>query len=1182
MQVLQFTKSELQSKNQSHQMQVLQFTKSELQSKNQSHQMQVLIFQDEMLDVSSQTLSNSKKNAACNTNIQTNPQSFSHEKRRFSENNRQTTEKSPESSKNNSLSNRYNNDGYLNSKKVNKSPNNQNMPNNTENLTSSNFQQKKRTEADLYNHGSTSNVSKDFNRKSQTFKGDSSFEQARAHSNSEKNDCNKSGFQKNSKNDSNQHMNISYSNKKNVTSPKSKNYEHLKLADVPCSNSQITNTGQSSIGGGKKKDFVTSKEHSRQETENLPKQKFSGGSKNPEKKQFNPAVKDLQANSRIPEFVDRIYTEADLKTMEIPDEILKVTYCFGFSWDQLYVHLNSSSGVVEMLTAKLRDHCDSITNSNSVKPAVGQICAAKWLGDWYRAKICEVNESSVMVQFVDYGNSDVTPIDNLRPLNSELMQIPPQAICCKLHNVEPIHKVWCEDSIGILTDICIVEFYIKIIERNHTNEVEVYEDPKGASINMLLVEKNLAKTTCNADQSLPNAVSTPKRPDSSPNSRKTTTTSPKINDATINRKTDGALQIPNPDSCDDIEDIKNILEVVNVGEEVNLIIMVDNEKEYWALLQLEGRNYIIDCQSEIQARYNNALPSDYSPTKGEIVAAKSSYENEWYRARIQKKLPESYIVFYIDFGNYEEVDVVMKLEKEFKTEPSCAVRCHRVEQDSSVNLKLEQSKTYWGKIESKNNDNIVLSCDINGSICKILCYSDFLQSNDVVETDLELAKEYAVEIISIHDLQGIYFVKSDDFVTLASATTDYNDYCLSLKQKGYDAVVEEIVFAKFEGDWYRGNVISITDEGTYMVQYIDFGNVSEVEIENIRRMPRKFAKLPKFSYCGSLHNVNILSMTPEMESIIHRAKTLKVVKKADEHLVIQLWTENGKLVADILQKLTDANQQNLLNSEENICKSMDKKLNISNCEEAAKPCAGSGVTTSDQESEVEVPTQPKMPPPLETVNSSLESAGDYCQPSNGKDSDDLHMYSDCTHVIPEVGEEKEYTVLAMMSPDIINCGSLNADDVQKMNELSEKITKECENLNEAGYCPQTGELCLAKYSDDEMWYRAAAISPNEDKWFVLFVDYGNFATVDVNNIKKISKYYADIPILVFSCKLDGVDPIVDECWPSDIGEKLSELFQFPYFLSGRVVHFVQDTSTCVIDFPDMRERIVAAGLAKLS
>lgn len=31
-----------------------------------------------------------------------------------------------------------------------------------------------------------------------------------------------------------------------------------------------------------------------------------------------------------------------------------------------------------------------------------------------------------MVQFIDYGNSDLTTIAELKPLNSELIQIPPQ------------------------------------------------------------------------------------------------------------------------------------------------------------------------------------------------------------------------------------------------------------------------------------------------------------------------------------------------------------------------------------------------------------------------------------------------------------------------------------------------------------------------------------------------------------------------------------------------------------------------------------------------------------------------------------------------------------------------------------------------------------------------------------
>lgn len=52
---------------------------------------------------------------------------------------------------------------------------------------------------------------------------------------------------------------------------------------------------------------------------------------------------------------------------------------------------------------------------------------------------------------------------------------------------------------------------------------------------------------------------------------------------------------------------------------------------------------------------NPPLPGAYTPQKGDIVAARYSADNEWYRARIDKTVPGSAQVTFIDYGNKETV-----------------------------------------------------------------------------------------------------------------------------------------------------------------------------------------------------------------------------------------------------------------------------------------------------------------------------------------------------------------------------------------------------------------------------------------------------------------------------------------------------------------------------------------------
>ena len=92
---------------------------------------------------------------------------------------------------------------------------------------------------------------------------------------------------------------------------------------------------------------------------------------------------------------------------------------------------------------------------------VGQVCTTKYSEDgmWYRAIVIstkgdEGSENSVTVNFVDYGNSEVTTIENLACLPKEFLVLPAQAIQCSCvdsgvekfpdHVVEQFRELICE------------------------------------------------------------------------------------------------------------------------------------------------------------------------------------------------------------------------------------------------------------------------------------------------------------------------------------------------------------------------------------------------------------------------------------------------------------------------------------------------------------------------------------------------------------------------------------------------------------------------------------------------------------------------------------------------------------------------------------------------------------------
>lgn len=69
-----------------------------------------------------------------------------------------------------------------------------------------------------------------------------------------------------------------------------------------------------------------------------------------------------------------------------------------------------------------------------VDPKSGDACAALYREDsaWYRGQVLAVDDGKLSVVFVDYGNKQMTPADQVKAIDDEFVQLPPQAYHCRL------------------------------------------------------------------------------------------------------------------------------------------------------------------------------------------------------------------------------------------------------------------------------------------------------------------------------------------------------------------------------------------------------------------------------------------------------------------------------------------------------------------------------------------------------------------------------------------------------------------------------------------------------------------------------------------------------------------------------------------------------------------------------
>ncbi|XP_061891056.1 tudor domain-containing 6 isoform X3 [Entelurus aequoreus] len=143
-----------------------------------------------------------------------------------------------------------------------------------------------------------------------------------------------------------------------------------------------------------------------------------------------PAKKDPGSSFRLDTFY---YSTHNIKTGT--EE--QVTVTCVVSVNQFYCQLEKNADVIKDLKVKVNDLCQQLARVKT--PTVfGTLCFAKYTdGLWYRAQV-KATRPSVLVHFVDYGDTTEVAKSDLLPVPKEaydIMSVPVQAVVCCLSDV---------------------------------------------------------------------------------------------------------------------------------------------------------------------------------------------------------------------------------------------------------------------------------------------------------------------------------------------------------------------------------------------------------------------------------------------------------------------------------------------------------------------------------------------------------------------------------------------------------------------------------------------------------------------------------------------------------------------------------------------------------------------------
>ena len=80
-------------------------------------------------------------------------------------------------------------------------------------------------------------------------------------------------------------------------------------------------------------------------------------------------------------------------------------------------------------------------------------------------------------------------------------------------------------------------------------------------------------------------------------------------------------------------------------------------------------------------------------------------------------------------------------------------------------------------------------------------------------------------------------------------------------------------------------------------------------------------------------------------------------------------------------------------------------------------------------------------------------------------------------------------------------------------------------VKDESYAPTTGEICVAKFSEDQQFYRAEVLCVNNNGTVeVLFIDFGNRATVTTGQLRYLEPIFLTLPKQAVQFSLAGITP----------------------------------------------------------
>lgn len=190
----------------------------------------------------------------------------------------------------------------------------------------------------------------------------------------------------------------------------------------------------------------------------------------------------------------------------------------------------------------------------------------------------------------------------------------------------------------------------------------------------------------------------------------------------------------------------------------------------------------------------------------------------------------------------------------------------------------------------------------------------------------------------------------------------------------------------------------------------------------------------------------------------------------------------------------------------------------------------------------------------------------------------IYYYEDCDFVQLSTGEVN-VIITSVVTPEAIFCHIADSNNSTALANLNNDISSYCMNSSFNNYYPVCGEICLARYSDDGLWYRAVPLKIIRGKLQVIFLDFGNVEILDFEDTRQMIPRFMELPIQAVHCMLSG---IASQNWNAEVIEELLKILPQKEELKVKVLEKIQKNNDVIyiLDIPFITAHLIKTGLVK--